>query len=150
MRNQTPRARAESKVRRMVRQLLRVGWTTWKLGASLLALAVSAKGRAQRSSRQRTVERPQARPHPRPRRARQRTQINQSRLSHTTFVYQYQYHPNLIKKRPNTGTIPVNIPHCLLGLGLLVDSCGTRLAPSAQPVTAAPGLHSTHETLAPA
>ena len=29
-----------------MRQLLRVGWTTWKLGASLLALAVSAKGRA--------------------------------------------------------------------------------------------------------
>ena len=37
-----------------------------------------------------------------------------------------------------------------LGLGLLVDSCGTRLAPSARPVTAAPALHSTHETLAPA
>ena len=62
----------------------------------------------------------------RPRRARQRTQINQSRLSHTTFVYQYQYHPNLIKK----GQIPVPyreiIPHC----GGRASAFGLRSSPA--------------------
>ena len=80
--------------------------------ASLRTLVVSVRGCAQRSSRVSSRQQHmEVRPHPR--RDRQRTRIasNQNRLSNTMFVYQYQYHSILIKKRPNTGMIPVNVPH---------------------------------------
>ena len=58
--------------------------------------------------------------HRRPRRDWQRTRTtsNQNMISNTMFVYQYQYHSILIKKRPNTGMIPVNIPHCGTATGV--------------------------------
>ena len=38
--------------------------------------------------------------------------LKQSKSSNTIFKYQYQYHSKKIKKRSNTGIIPVNPTHC--------------------------------------
>ena len=83
-------------------------------------------------------------PPPRPPRPRPRTQMtrttrttrirrikvragpNNQNTSNTTFKYQYQYHSNLIKKKANTGMIPVNLAHCEReGNAARVRACAT-------------------------